>query len=48
MGIQSTRKEKKIMSGEFKGFAKPADDKKFHLYLRNNEINKFSILILII
>lgn len=28
------------MSEGFKGFAKPADDKKFRLYIRNREINK--------
>jgi hypothetical protein len=28
------------MSEGFRGFAKPADDKKFYLYLKNREINK--------
>ena len=28
------------MTGEFKGFAKSADDKKFKLYIKNQGINK--------
>ena len=28
------------MSEGFKGFAKPADDKEFRLYIKNREINK--------
>ena len=28
------------MSNGFKGFAKPADDKEFKLYIRNREVNK--------
>jgi len=28
------------MSDGFKGFAKPADDKEFRLYIKNKEVNK--------
>jgi hypothetical protein len=28
------------MSDGFKGFASPADDKKFRLYIKNNEVDK--------
>jgi len=28
------------MSDGFKGFANPADDKKFRLYIKNNEVDK--------
>ena len=28
------------MSEGFKGFAKPADDKEFRLYIKNREVNK--------
>jgi hypothetical protein len=41
LGHTTTRKEKeRKMSEGFKGFSKPADDKKFRLYIRNNEVNK--------
>jgi len=28
------------MSDGFKGFASPSDDKKFRLYIKNNEVDK--------